>query len=178
MRQSSDMPQRQRPSNSCRIEPPVWLARHPVHRLMDLERREGLRALAEAATPGPWQWWGNVDYPGRIDLATVGFGTTIVMGFHRAGMQGAEPHFYNRDPDEARDKGWLSGTYVKARDCAVKQVDYRGDIRYLDNADAKWIAAASPDMVLALLDRIEELEADRDSHEHPAVTVRRLEGPT
>ena len=115
-----------------------------------------LRALAEAATPGPWQWYG---WRGQhIQLSTVGRGVATVMGFARYGMQGAQPVFFERTADD-RECSMITGRYRKGDDLIVQEVEYRGTIDHLDNADAKWIAAASPDVVLALLDRIDRLEA-------------------
>lgn len=107
-----------------------------------------LRKTAEAATPGPWRWSGQ---KGRyIDLTTVGRGIATVMGFARLGMQGAQPVFFDRDAADL-DGHYLTGTYRKGNDLAVKEVEYRGDIDHLDNADARFIAAANPATVLALI---------------------------
>jgi hypothetical protein len=79
-----------------------------------------LRTLAQAATPGPWQWDGNVcDY------------------------------------DESNESPWLvtdayaTGIYKHLRGGVI----LKGGIKCLNEADAAYIAAASPDVVLALLDR-------------------------
>jgi hypothetical protein len=79
-----------------------------------------LRTLAQAATPGPWQWDGNVcDY------------------------------------DESNEAPWLvtdayaTGIYKHLRGGVI----LKGGIKCLNEADAAYIAAASPDVVLALLDR-------------------------
>lgn len=112
--------------------------------MSDLER---LREFAEAATPGPWSWFGNVDVR-QIYLATRDRGRLFIMGFKRWGMQRAQPEF--RNDSEC--------VMYPASELAIKEVDYRGDIADINNPDARFIAAADPTTVLALLDRIEELE--------------------
>ena len=48
---------------------------------------------------------------------------------------------------------------VKAREVAVQEVDYRSDIIVdIDNPVARWLAAASPNRVLALLDERDRLQ--------------------
>lgn len=90
-------------------------------------------------------------------LSTVHHGRLFVMGFERQGMSGAQPQFpVAREP---RDDGWVSHVMTKADEIAVTEVDYRNDIDYIDNPFATWIAAASPQAVLALYERIAALEA-------------------
>jgi len=108
-----------------------------------------LRRLAEAATPGPWAWSGSVKYGMYLAHWRPGWGQCTVMDFVRHGMSGAQPRF----ADERSHMGH------KAVDIAVREVPYRDDVVALDHPDARWLAAASPDVVLALLDRIEALEA-------------------
>lgn len=122
--------------------------------MMDLDE---LRALAEAVpVRGPWRWWGRVKRrqgpPTAINL--VGYrpdsgigGIHLAVGFRRCGMQGAQPTF-NQD-----------GLMVPADEVPVHEVDYRDDIVALDDPTARWIAAADPDTVLALIDELEELRA-------------------
>lgn len=110
-----------------------------------------LRALAEAATPGPWSWFGNTK-TNSIMLATIDRGRQYVMRFRRWGMGGAQPVFLK--PDE-RGGGWMH----PAKDLVVYEVDYRKDFHDIDNADARWIAAADPTTVLALIAEIERLTA-------------------
>ena len=115
----------------------------------DLRR---LRAMAEAATPGPWQWYGALN-SNSVYLATQGRGRHDVMSFRRWGMSGAQPLFAARDSDGNR-------RMFPVRD--LVDVDDRGghEIRRFRNPDAEYIAAMSPDVVLGLLDRIAALEAE------------------
>jgi hypothetical protein len=110
--------------------------------------RDELRRLAEAATPGPWFWGGHRKWGMRLSWMRPGWGQTSVMDFVRQGMRGAQPRF-------ADDQVMMR----KAEDLAVLEVPYREDIVAIDHPDARWIAAASPDVVLALLARIDELTA-------------------
>lgn len=50
------------------------------------------RALADAATPGPWEWFGNTKQY-EVYLATKHSGRRFVMDFVRWGMGGAQPRF-------------------------------------------------------------------------------------
>ena len=124
---------------------------------------DALLAKAEAATPGPWMWDGNKDGGGKyVNLTTVGRGVSTVMGFKRLGMSGAQPVFYDRTEDD-RAGPWLNGTVRTAMDVAVPEKDYRGDIDHLDNADARWIAAADPSTVRSLIADLREASTERDT---------------
>jgi hypothetical protein len=88
-----------------------------------------LRDIAQAATPGPWQWDGNVcDY------------------------------------DESNESPWLvtdayaAGIYKHLNGGAI----LKGSIKCLNEADAAYIAAASPAALLGLLDRLAAAERERD----------------
>jgi hypothetical protein len=111
-----------------------------------------LKTLAEAATPGPWRWAGSVRDP---MLVTVYGGHVYVMGFERSGMRGAQPTFQvygeNKEPG--------SGVMHPASEMAVREVPYRDDIVGIDNPDAAYIAAMSPDVARALIERCEAAEA-------------------
>ncbi len=98
---------------------------------------ESLRALSDAATPGPWKWGGQVGQ--YVDLVTVGRGVLTVMGSKRLGMQGAEPVFWRRPPDAPW--GW-NGKREPASEVAVREVPYRDDIVDIDNPNAQLIVAA------------------------------------
>jgi hypothetical protein len=120
---------------------------------------ETLRQLAETATPGPWRWGGSITDP---KLWTVYGGHVFVMGFERCGMQGAQPTFqvYHNQPHDG------TGIMELASKLAVREVPYRDDIVDIANQDARWIAAADPTTILALLSdkarltaRVAELEA-------------------
>jgi hypothetical protein len=115
---------------------------------MNLDR---LRKVAEAATPGPWRWGGWLKGP--MYLCTVDRGRRFVMQFDRLGMRDAQPVFQQYDVD-----GKSLGM-VQARELAVRERDYRDDIIDIDNPDARFMAAADPTVVLALLDVAEAAEA-------------------
>lgn len=106
------------------------------------DRLEAIKARRDAATPGPWYWGGNITFPGGIDLRARVSNTPIVMNFRRSG-NGGEPCFWKRDP---RKDPALHGEYQRARDIAVREVPYRGDVVRLDNADAEFIAHARADI--------------------------------
>lgn len=132
------------------------------------DRVEYLRSLLPHVTPGPWRWWGQNDNHSGPTLVTIGRGISTVMGFARLGMQSAQPTWFHRTGDELHPpdgRSWLGGHYVAARDVAVQEVDYRNDIVDMDNPDARWLAAASPDVVEWLFNRIAELEQELGHHE-------------
>lgn len=109
---------------------------------------EALAKLATEATPGPWRWYGQI---GRhIMLTTVGRGIVTVMGAKRLGMQGAESTFGVRRAED-RGKWGIGGVMTGASKLAIREVRYRDDIVGIDHPDAAYIAAASPDVVLALV---------------------------
>ena len=113
------------------------------------EQLAELRQLAEAATPGPWHWAGDLRFGMYLAHWRPGWGQCTVMDFVRHGMRGAQPRFADENSHMAH----------KAVDIAIREVSYRDDIVALDHPDARWIAAASPEVVLALLARIDELSA-------------------
>ena len=51
-----------------------------------MDQLKEIKARAEAATPGPWRWAGNVDAY-HMELTTVGRGMLYVMRFERWGMR-------------------------------------------------------------------------------------------
>ena len=129
---------------------------------------DDLLAKAEKATPGPWAWMGNNH---DMYLATTHSGRRYVMGFRRMGPQSAQPVFNvnNRlvpaselvmfEVGDGAARGFKAG---KADDSV-----YRYDIKGVDAPDAAYIAAASPDVIRALVlrlrvaeDTVEGLTAD------------------
>lgn len=120
-----------------------------------------LRAITNAATPGPWKWGG---YVGRmVDLRSMTSGVPFVMTFKRLGMQGAEPCFAvgrrREEPSRCWSKPhWTGGILTPASKLAVREVDYRDDIAEIDNPDALFIATFNPRTVGELLDRLEQAE--------------------
>ena len=129
-----------------------------------------IRQRAEAATPGPWQWFGNTDV-NDIYLATVRWGRQIVMMFERWGMQSAQPTFiegrtWKANPGDSLDFDLGCGA-KKAKDLAVFEVApkatrrddpkvYRADVSGLRSPDATFIAHSRQDVadLLAEVDRL------------------------
>ncbi len=116
-----------------------------------------LRAIAEAATPGPWGWFGNLDNR-EVYLATRDRGRLFLMRFVRWGMSGAQPLFRG-------DRHMAKASEVPVFEVAPNATSrddpavYRSDIVGFRNPDATYIAAWSPDRALAALDVIEAAEA-------------------
>lgn len=96
-----------------------------------------IRARAEAATPGPWRWYGYVD--GDVYLATAHSGRLIVLDHDQPALR------FRRGP-----------TMMDARTFAVREADYRPDIARIDHPDAEFIANARAD-VDALLSEVARL---------------------
>ena len=81
-------------------------------------RLDEIRQREQAATPGPWGWYGNTDVQ-SIYLATKRWGRFTVMSFRRWGMQAARPMFAvgrtwkpapNQTWTSARTAGWQRPT--------------------------------------------------------------------
>jgi hypothetical protein len=125
----------------------------PLAVLAEIRNRE------QAATPGPWRWFGNTDAR-EVYLATAGFGRMLVMRFARWGMRGAQPVFYPRswkpNPESVSD---FTGTGFPAGpgDLPVYEVApqaesrddprvYRADIAGIRHPDAEFIARAREDV--------------------------------
>jgi hypothetical protein len=112
-----------------------------------------------AHTPGPWRWFGNRS--GGVYLATTHSGRNYVMGFQRYGMNGSQPSF--RDGNGMRPASELVQFEVGERAVrGFKEADkdgsvYRYDVRGIDSADARLIAAA-PDFAEAAPDAADLLE--------------------
>lgn len=134
-----------------------------------------IRARADRATPGPWQWFGNTDVQ-QVYLATKRWGRMFVMGFHRWGMQGAKPVFFEGrswrpDPESIGDftsPGRMVDANERARyevcPTATERSDYRvyrADLAGIRNADAEFIAHSRQD-VAELLGEVDRLTAQRD----------------
>lgn len=131
---------------------------------------EAIKARAVAASPGPWHWSGNVDYPAHVALSRWprrdekdACGLTHVMTFRRWGMQGAGPLF--------TVNGWMKRAdefpIFEVALTALGRLDprvYRADIVGIRHPDAEFIAHARQDVddLLAEVDRLRsELEAVR-----------------
>lgn len=114
-------------------------------------------------TPGPWGWFGNAG-SNSVYLATVHGGRRFVMDFTRWGMRGAQPRFQPGHGIMVDAKDLLQfevgDRSVVGVDAARKDTSvYRLDVRGIDCADARLIAAA-PDL-LAML-KVAQLWLDVD----------------
>ena len=114
---------------------------------------DALETTARAATPGPWQWYGNTKQH-EVYLATVDRGRVFVMDFARWGMRDAQPRFQVRLNDEPgsgimRGIGDLGATEHPLGPCY--EVPYRRQFVGIGHPDARHIATFSPDVVLALI---------------------------
>lgn len=121
-----------------------------------------LRALAEAATRGPWQWFGNTKM-NEVYLATVDRGRRYVMDFVRWGMAGAQPRFQVLIDGRGAGGGVMRSLSDLATGDANAggrlpilgpkyEASHRKQFTGIGHADAEWIAAANPTAVLSLLD--------------------------
>lgn len=135
---------------------------------------DAIRKRANAATPGPWSWYGNTKYQ-NVHLATQRWGRHMVMGFRRWGMQGAQPEFWNRPDPGAVKEGAFGGDahHTTAAESAIYEVApdarsaedrrvYRHDVVGIRNADASFIAHSREDIdtLLAEVDRLAGLLAE------------------
>ncbi len=116
-------------------------------------------------TPGPWAWFGNGKH--GVYLATIHSGRRYIMDFVRMGMRGAQPRFQPHRGNGMRPSSELLMFEVGNQDVrGIKEAEadssvYRFDVRGIDCADARLIAAA-PELLDALraLVRAELPEAD------------------
>ncbi|MFK4871616.1 hypothetical protein [Novosphingobium sp. ZW T3_23] len=112
-------------------------------------------------TPGPWGWFGNAN-SNSLYLATKHSGRRYVMGFKRWGFSGGQPEFQPAGRGMV-DASELLQFEVGDRDVVGVKVArentsvYRMDIRGIDCADARLIAAA-PDFIEAAPDAADLLE--------------------
>lgn len=120
---------------------------------------DDLLAKAEKATPGPWAWMGNNH---DMYLATTHSGRRYVMGFRRMGTQSAQPVFnVNNRLVPASELVMFEVGDGAARGFKAGKADesvYRYDIKGVDAPDAAYIAAASPDVIRALVLRLKRAE--------------------
>lgn len=125
------------------------------------ERISELKELAGKATPGPWAWFGNAA-SNSIYLATTHSGRRFVMDFVRWGFRGAQPRFQAKKGImvNAADliKFAVGDPTVTGVDQAKKDSSvYRFDIRDIDSADARYIAAIDPATLTSILEEVERL---------------------
>ena len=107
---------------------------------------EEIRKRLEAATPGPWAWFGNTKVH-SLYLATVRGGRVYVMQFARWGMGSAAPRFQ------------VDHRMVRADTLVKYEQPYRKDVAGINHADADLIANAPADIafLLAEVDRLTAL---------------------
>lgn len=121
-------------------------------------RKAEIRALLNAATPGPWRWFGNTAVK-NLYLATVHHGRRFVMVFERWGMRDACPAF--QVPISPNN-----GMMVRADTMVKYERPYRKDVDGIDHPDARLIEQA-PTLIGELLaatdDDAAELARLRDS---------------
>lgn len=113
-----------------------------------------LERVARAARPGPWQWYGNTKM-NEVYLSTIHGGRVFVMDFVRWGMGGAQPRF------QVDELMVTLGDLGKAEHPMGPKFEasHRRQFVGIGHPDAEHIAANSPDVTLALIGRIRELEA-------------------
>lgn len=152
-----------------------------------------IRQREQAATPGPWAWFGNTDTH-NIYLATRQWGRFIVMGFRRWGTQGARPMFatgrtWKPAPKSDLDfgpagrmtpasemftgKGEMAdadslAVYAVAPDATSRRDPrvYRADLSGIRNPDAEFIAHSRQDLsrLLALAEAVTSLCRDTEGN--------------
>lgn len=138
---------------------------------------DAIRARANAATPGPWGWFGNTDVH-EMHLATKKFGRLLIMDIRRWGMQSARPRFaegrtWTPTPQEHLDfptaglmvDGDKRARYEVAPDATSRDDErvYRADITGIRNPDAEFIAHARQD-IDDLLAEVDRLRNELDQH--------------
>lgn len=124
------------------------------------EKLAAIEALEQAATPGPWGWFGNTDSK-SVYLATKDRGRQFIMTFRRWGMQGAQPWF--------NTNMWMGPAsdmprYEVCPDAQSRDDDrvYRADISGIKHPDAEFIAAsreAVPFLLALVRDQAAKLAA-------------------
>lgn len=100
---------------------------------------EAVDALLAKSTPGPWRWFGNMQYR-QLYLATNHSGRRYVMGFKRWGMGNAQPEFQSES---------------LMRD--VAELVERGEIATKEYGPREVLSVSHPDMLL--IERAPELLA-------------------
>lgn len=131
---------------------------------IDLDTLESIAREASSIAPGVWHWHGNTEHRSGIQLCTWirGFGRCHVMRPVRYGMGSAQPSFPGDDlmMHKAHDLvRYEVGRQDLIGEAARKDPGlYRQDVRGIAHPVAEFMAAASADVVLALIQRIRELE--------------------
>lgn len=121
---------------------------------------DAIRIRANAATPAPWLWRGNLDAHQILLVSPRVPGERTVMDFVRLGMQRAAPRFcVNRGFMHRADAFAVFEVCPEAENRQDRRV-YRGDIIDLRHPDAQFIAHARQDIedLLAYITHLEERE--------------------
>ena len=127
--------------------------------ILDTKR---LRELCDAATPGPWQWFGNTKTR-DVYLATIDRGRVFVMDFVRWGMTGAQPRFQVRLGEGGGVMRGVGEFGDEESPLGPKfEVSYRRQFVGIGHPDAAFIAAART-AVPDLIDEVERLRAKLDA---------------
>jgi hypothetical protein len=129
-----------------------------------------VRERTQAATPGPWRWYGNTDQ-NNFALATRGWGGQFVMTFQRFGMQSAQPAFADGrtwKPNPTSEWDFRSGRLTPARNLVIYEAApdatsrqdkrvYRADVAGIRHPDAEFIAHSREDItrLLAIIDELQ-----------------------
>ncbi|GGK31905.1 hypothetical protein GCM10010124_25850 [Pilimelia terevasa] len=131
----------------------------PIDMPIDID---AIKQRDSAATPGPWQWFGNTDNH-QVFLGTPDRGRLYIMRFVRWGMRDAQPVFYDHAGDTGQVKAADVPIYQVAPDATSRADErvYRADIRGLRQPDAEFIAAARQD-VTDLLAALTDARAEVD----------------
>ncbi len=116
-----------------------------------------LDAIARAATPGEWEWFGNMKTR-EVSLATVRGGRRVVMDFERWGMRSAQPRFQLATDGRAAGFGRMADL-EDLGDLGPRIVaPHRHDFIGIVHPNARHIARFSPDVVRAVIDRARAAE--------------------
>jgi hypothetical protein len=123
---------------------------------LDLVKHKDIVVTASQWTGGrgPWQWYGNTKMH-DVQLATTHSGRVFVMDFARWGLRGGQPRF------QVDQMMVTLGELAKREDPLGPrfEVPYRRDFHGIGHPIAAHIAANDPTTVLALIQRIQDLEA-------------------
>lgn len=118
---------------------------------MSEDRLKQIGEMVDAATPGPWQWYGNTKQH-QVYLSTVHSGRRFILTFERWGMQDAQPLFQVHHSDGC-------GIMTPVTELAEFEVDHRRDFVGINHPDAKLIAE-SQTIISELLDEVLRLRAE------------------